>query len=309
MFKTKRKRAVVLALIAFFCTAATTYVAVDWKRLGGGFLAYFKGKSSQAVASGGGSSSGTRVARTPTIGDSRPAPATLPRLAAADMPRHGSTGSTGGGSGGHKSDDDLFKYGDPAAGGIPPGSFIVAQNDTPGGNANNGGAPAPVNGGGPAAPEGAAPAPAGGGEGGGSGGGVGSPAPSPTGSIGGSGDSGIVVGKTPTPAPPAATPPAATPPAATPPAATPPAATPPAPAPTPPVASPPADTPAPAPSQSGTTSDPGTGDGDGDPSGGSTTPISSPPPVTAVPEASNLAMMSLGALFLAVAATRKRKNG
>ena len=43
MFKTKRKRAVVLALIAFFCTAATTYVAVDWKRFGGGFLAYFKG--------------------------------------------------------------------------------------------------------------------------------------------------------------------------------------------------------------------------------------------------------------------------
>jgi hypothetical protein len=281
MFKTKRKRAVVLALIAFFCTAATTYVAVDWKRLGGGFLAYFKGKSSQAVASGGGSSSGTRIARIPTSTDSRPGPATLPRLAAADMPRHGGTG----GSGGHKSDDDLFKYGDPAAGGIPPGSFIVAQNDTPGGNTNNGGAPAPVTGGAPAAPEGTAPAPAGAGEGGGSGGGVGSPAPSPTGSNGGSGDSGIVVGKTPTPAPPATTPPAA---------------------PTPPAPAPVSDSPAPAPSQSGTT-DPG--NGDGDPSGGNTTPISSPAPATAVPEASNLAMMSLGALFLAVAATRKRKNG
>ena len=70
MFKTKRKRAVVLALIAFFCTAATTYVAVDWKRLGGGFLAYFKGKGSQTVASGVGSSSGTRVARIPTSTDS-----------------------------------------------------------------------------------------------------------------------------------------------------------------------------------------------------------------------------------------------
>ena len=309
MFKTKRKRAVVLALIAFFCTAATTYVAVDWKRLGGGFLAYFKGKGSQTVASGGGSQSGTRVARLPASADSHSGAATLPRLATADMSRHG---STGGGSGGHKSDEDLFKYGDPAAGGIPPGSFIVAQNDTPGGHTNNGGAPAPEIGGAPAAPEGAAPAPAGGGDegGGAGGGGVGSPAPSPAGSNGGSGDSGIVVGKTPTPAPPAATPPAATPPAATPPAATPPAATPPAatpPAPTPPVASPPADTPAPAPSQSGTTSDPGTGDGD--PTGGSTTPISSPPPVSAVPEASDLAMMSLGALFLAVAATRKRKNG
>ena len=29
MFKTKRKRAVVLALIAFFCTAAVTYVALS----------------------------------------------------------------------------------------------------------------------------------------------------------------------------------------------------------------------------------------------------------------------------------------
>ncbi len=286
MFKTKRKRAVVLALIAFFCTAATTYVAVDWKRLGGGFLAYFKGKSTQAVASGGGSSSGTRVARTPTIADAHPAAAPLTRLAAADMPRHG---GTDGSSGGHPSDDDLFKYGDPAAGGIPPGSFIVAQNETPGGNTNNGGLPAPAPAAAPAAAEGAAPAPAGGGESGG--GGVSSPAPSPTGSIGGSGDAGIFP-KAPTPSPPPANPPTTTPP--------PPSST--------PVASPPADTPpAPAPGQDGSTSDPG--NGDGDPTGGGTTPISSPAPASAVPEASDLAMMSLGALFLAVAATRKRKNG
>ncbi len=290
MFKTKRKRAVVLALIAFFCTAATTYVAVDWRRVGGGFLAYFKGRSGQAVASGSGSSSGTRVDRTPTGTGSRPGPAALTHVAAADVSRHG--------GGGHKADDDLFKYGDPAAGGIPPGSFIVAQNETPGGNTNGGGAPAPASGGAPAAAEGAAPGSAGGGEGGT--GGVGSPAPSPNGT-GSIGDGGVITRKPPTPSPPAQTPPAPTP------------ATPsPSPAPTTPVASPPATptppSPAPAPIQSGSTSDPGGDTGSGGSGGGNTTPVSSPGTVSAVPEASNLAMMSLGALFLAVAATRKRKN-
>lgn len=265
MFKTKRKRAVVLALIAFFCTAATTYVAVDWKRLGGGFLAYFKGKGSQTVASGGGSSSGTRVARLPTSTDSPQGSATLPRLAAVDMPRHG---STGGGSGGHKPDDDLFKYGDPAAGGIPAGSFVVAQNETPGGG-NSGGTDAPPSIGAPAAPEIAGATSDGDTGGGGS---VTSPAPAPAGTNGGSGDGGVVV-KTPTPPPP---PTSSTP------------------------------TPPP-PTQSG-----GTGaqnPSDGDPTGGGTTPVSPTPPVSAVPEASNAAMMGLGALFLAVAATRQRKNG
>ncbi len=53
--------------------------------------------------------------------------------------------------------------------------------------------------------------------------------------------------------------------------------------------------PTPAPTQSGTTDNP-------------PPPPPPLPPVTAVPEASSLAMMSLGALFLAVAASRKRKQ-
>ena len=258
MFKTKRKRAVVLALIAFFCTAASTYVAVDWRRLGGGFLAYFRGSGATAVASSGGWSSGTGLVHAADLDDAHRSTAELPRLAAAGArhPAH----AIGGGSGSPQSDDDLFKDGDPAAGGVPPGSFVVAQNDVPG-NA----APGLSSGGEAGAPEGAAPAPAGGG-----GGSVSSPAPAP----GGLGDGGIVgTSPTPSPAPPVATPPASP--------------TPPPPA--------PADAPPPAPTQSGST-DPGT-------------PIPPPSPVAAVPEASSLAMMSLGALFLAVAATRRRRHG
>ena len=287
MFKTKRKRAVVLALIAFFCTAAVTYVAVDWKRFGGGFLAFFKGDHGNPVVASHGGSSDSKAGRMAAGDSSHSNGPALPRLAAATSRKHAS-GLTGGANGG-KSDDDLFKYGDPAAGGIPPGSFIVAQNDTPtGGNTGGAGSPAPS--GAPAAPEATGSPAAGGGEGGG--GGVSSPAPAPTGTNGGSTDSGLPGTKTPTPAPP----PAATPPAATPPAQTPPA-------------SPPVDAPAPAPTQSGTTDDPGTPPPP--PSGPTDTPAppsTSLPPVSAIPEASNLAMMSLGALFLAVAASRKRKQ-
>jgi hypothetical protein len=254
MSNNKRKRAVVLALIAFFC-GATTFVSVDWKRFGGGFLAFFKPKSEPlptyaggSLPSGGGTLGGA--------GDSHVGAAALPPLVALGARRHA---NSIGGPGGHKSDEDLFKYGDPAAGGIPANSFVVAQNDTPGGG-NDGGAGAPA-----------------GGEGGP---GVSSPAPAPAGTGAGPGDGGLLGGGTGTP-PPAATPPAATPPAGSPPA------------------SPPIDAPAPAPTQSGTTDDPGT------------LPPSPPPslpPVSAVPEASSLAMMSLGALFLAVAAARKRKQ-
>jgi hypothetical protein len=115
MFKTKRKRAVVLALIAFFLTGATTYVAVDWKRFGGGFLAYFKGKHDTTVASSGnGRSPSVSGHSGNTVGAASPA-AQLPQLALAGTHRHAS--GTGGGSGGRKSDDeDLFKYGNPAAG-------------------------------------------------------------------------------------------------------------------------------------------------------------------------------------------------
>ena len=278
MFNNKRKRAVVLALIAFFC-GATTYVAVDWKRFGGGFLAFFKHKGDPIVASiGGGSSSGAGDHAAP--GDSHANSAPLTLTASGSSRRHP---SGVGGSGAHKSDDDLFKYGDPAAGGIPAGSFLVAQNDTPSGGGNNGGAGAAPSFA-PAAAE-IAVSPAAGGDFGGGGGGVTSPAPAPAGSNGGSGDTGVIVK---TPSPPAATPPAATTPAPSPAA------------------------PAPAPTQSGTsdgnTGD-GGGDGGGDPTGGGTPPASPTPPVSAVPEASNAAMMGLGALFLAVAATRKRRNG
>ena len=285
MSKTKRKRAVVLALIAFFCTAAVTYVAVDWKRFGGGFLAFFKGDHGNPVVASHGGSSDSKAGRMAAGDSSHSNGPALPRLAVATSRKH-TSGLTGGANGG-KSDDDLFKYGDPAAGGIPPGNFIVAQNDAPGGG-NGGGFPSV---GTPAAPE-TSGSPAAGGEGGGSGG-VTSPAPAPAGTNSGSGDSGLTgTGKTPTPAPPAGTPPSASPP----------------PAATPPAASPPADTPpAPAPTQSGTTDDPGT---PAPPIDSPPPPSTSLPPVSAVPEASSLAMMSLGALFLAAAtAARKRKPG
>ena len=269
MLKTKRKRAVVLALIAFFCTAATTYVAVDWKRFGGGFLAYFRGKGDATVASkpgsGIGGSGGVRVASADDVHDSG---ASLPRLAGSNGRKHTAEASHGAG-GGHKSDEDLFKYGDPAAGGIPPGRFIVAENEG-GGGAHGGEGP-------PAAPQ------------------VSSPAPAPEfgapgGSNGGLNDSGLT-GRASTPSssnpppPPPTTPVTPTPPVSGPPAGTPPADT------TPP---PPSD-----PTQAGNT-DPGT-----------PVPPSSPvpsSPVSAVPEASTTSMMALGALLLAVAASRQRKK-
>ena len=98
MFKTKRKRAVVLALIAFFCTAASTYVAVDWKRFGGGFLAFLKGGNGEAVLASKGGSSGSR-AGSPTRGeDARPNTASLPQVASASSRKHaqGVHGGAGG---------------------------------------------------------------------------------------------------------------------------------------------------------------------------------------------------------------------
>jgi hypothetical protein len=277
MASTKRKRAVVLALIAFFC-GATAYVGVDWKRFGGGFLAFFKHKGDPVVATGGAAPSNSHVL--PTSNEGRQSPGPNLSVAAANSHRH--TSSVGGGSGGHKDDEDLFKYGDPAAGGIPAGSFVVAQNDAPGGG-NGGAAPEAPSLGAPAVAEAAASPLSGGDSGAGGGGGVSSPAPAPGGS-GGSGDSGIIV-KSPTPAPS-------------------PAGTPASPTPAP-------SSPAPAPTQSGTgDQNNGGGDGgtDGDPTGGGTTPATPVPPVSSVPEASNAAMMGLGALFLAVAATRQRKG-
>jgi len=285
MFKTKRKRAVVLALIAFFCTAATTYVAVDWKRFGGGFLAYLRGKGDPATALRGTGSSSQRVAQLGSGEASHPPSPALRRLAVATShkPAYGA-----GQGGGHKSEEDLFKYGDPAAGGIPPGSFIVAQNDTPGGGGNGGGnaAPAP----GPAAPEVTSPAP--GPEGGGAGG-----AGAPAGSNGNPGDTGLpnhggtATGGTPTP--PTPTPPVSPPPPISPPPPVTPA---------PPVESPPANPPVTDPIQAGGGTDTGPG---------GTTPTPPPPisaPVSPVPEASSVSMMALGALFLAVAASRRRKT-
>jgi hypothetical protein len=263
MSNNKRKRAVVLALIAFFC-GATTFVSVDWKRFGGGFLAFFKPKSEPlptyaggSLPSGGGTLGGA--------GDSHVGAAALPPLVALGARRHANSIS---GPGGHKSDEDLFKYGDPAAGGIPPGSFLVAQNDTAGSGNAGAGTPAPEGG---AAPETAVNP----GSGDSGSGGVSSPAPAPAGT-GGGGDGGILF-PSPTPSPsPAPTPPVSPP---------------------PPIVSPPTSTPpAPTPTQSGT-NDQGHGNGGGD-----------LPPVSAVPEASDAAMMGLGALFLAVAATRRRKN-
>src|SRR5712672_2670671 len=115
MLKNKRRRAVVLALIAFFCTAAATYVAVDWKRFGGGVLAFFKGgRDDQVAATGAGSGAG-HLGNAPAAANSHPS---LPQVAAVhlDGVKHiaGASGKAG---------DDLFVYGDPAAG-IPPGSFL-----------------------------------------------------------------------------------------------------------------------------------------------------------------------------------------
>jgi hypothetical protein len=228
MLKDKRKRAVVLALLAFFCTAAATYVAVEWKRVGGSLIALVKGKddkgaSNRAVAAS--LAANVAVAKAPAI-DFMPQdePAHQPEVALLNTRRH--VASVGGGSDSFKgkSDDDLFKDGDPAAG-IPPGKFIVAQNDTPS---------APV--GGPDTSDGIA----------GSGlsgvvSGVTGPAPAPTGN-GGSGGGGLLQPSTPVASPPAGTPP---------------------------------------------------------------TPSA---PIPSIPEASSLAMMTLGALFLAVAAARRRNQ-
>jgi len=257
MFKTKRKRAVVLALIAFFCTAAVTYVAVDWKRFGGGFLAFLRGNGEQHLASSGGHAAGAGSGHIDDGATNHANAPSLPQMAAAVAHRKRLAGASGG-SGHGKADDDLFTYGNPAAGGIPPGSFIVAQNDTPSGGGT-----------------GPSPSPSGAGEDSSSsgGGGVTSPAPAPTTGNGGFGDGGLVgTGKTPTTPPP-------------------PSSTPPAPPTTPP-----------APTQSGSTDTPPTPPV-------TPSPPTSLPPVSAVPEASSLAMMSLGALFLAVAAQRKRKKG
>ncbi len=287
MLKTKRKRAVVLALIAFFCTAATTYVAVDWKRFGGGFLAYFRGKGDEAVASkpagGAGSTGDTHIA---SADDSTDKGGPLPRLVSGNSHKHTADASHGAG-GGHKSDEDLFKYGDPAAGGIPPGRFIVADNQGGGSGGEHGGQ-------GPqAGPQVTGPAP--------------QPGPAPDFGAAGPSNSGLsdtgLNGHGSAPSPSTSQNPPPPPTSGTP---TPPAPVPPSPPvsgpPSPPVSGPPAppiDTPAPPPGDQAGTTDPG------DPSG---TPVSPSSPVSAVPEASTTSMMALGALFLAVAATRRRKK-
>lgn len=97
MLKTKRKRAVVLALIAFFCIGATTFVAVDWKRFGGGFLAFLRGKGDTAVATNGAPGGGSSHAVT---SDAPSAPAPAPqRVAIASTRKHtsGAPHGTGGG--------------------------------------------------------------------------------------------------------------------------------------------------------------------------------------------------------------------
>lgn len=245
MLKTKRQRAVALALIAFFCVGATTYVAVDWKRFGGGFLAFLRGKGDAVASSGGGSSAGLRAGQGDAGETSHAHTGSLPAVATASARRHAARGAHDAGG---KSDEDLFKYGDPAAGGIPAGSFIVAQNDTGGGRGDG---PAPDAGPGTPDVDSPAPGPGGVGNGGGGGGGIGG---------GGGGSNG--------------TPPSPPPP----------------PAPNPP-ASPPID---------------GGGVPPVPPGGGGLPPIPSSP--SAVPEASSLSMMALGALFLAVAATRRRND-
>jgi hypothetical protein len=265
MLKNKRRRAVVLALIAFFCTAAATYVAVDWKRFGGGVLAFFKGGRDDQVATTGAGPTGSGAGH---LGDAPAAPnnhASLPQVAAVHLGGAKHIASASG-----KVGDDLFVYGDPAAG-IPPGSFLVASNETPPsvtvgggevplpgtGTPAIGGAPAPAGAGAPAAGGGANPAASGG---------------------GGSGDNSFPTG-TPTTSPTPAPSPGA-----------------PVPVPAPPTTPVP-----PPPTQSGSTDDPPPPP----PSDGGSDPGS---PVSSIPEASTIEMMALGTLFLAVAAQRKRKS-
>jgi hypothetical protein len=247
MLKTRRRRAAVLALIAFFCTAAATYVAVDWKRFGGGILAMFKGQHEDHLVLRG--SSGLPGAGGLHSSDASGASnhqASLPQIASGRS--HGAKRIAGAG----KSADDLFAYGDPAAG-IPAGSFLVASNDTPTPGDVGGGAGAPA---GAGATEGGG-APASGGNGGqsdgGSSSGGGGTGSGGTGS-GGTGGGDTIGGGT------------------------------------------------------GGGSTGGGGDTGGGGTGGGGTGGGVVPPTSAVPEASELAMMSLGALFLAVAAQRKRSK-
>ena len=242
MPKIKRKRLVVLALLAFFCCGAV--VGVDWRRLGGGFLAVLTGKHEPVVVLAGRSpADGSAVA----ANRNAPAQATPQRLATAAVHRHRHGADDASGGHGQQDEDDLFKYGLPAAGGIPAGSFVVAQNDTPGGGrpdipnlsavVSEAGGPAPA------------------------GDGVTGPAPGP---LTGPTDAGLSGGK----APPTPTPSPSPSPAA----------------------------PAPGPS----------GPSDQDPGGdiGATPPSA---PVSTVPETSPLAMTGLAALFIAVAAARRRR--
>jgi hypothetical protein len=235
MPKIKRKRLVVLALLAFFCCGAV--VGIDWRRVGGGFLALINGRHEPVVAAG----SHTPPDADATVASSRDTTtlSTGPRLAPASVRRHARGAAGAGGGHGKPDDEDLFKYGLPAAGGIPAGSFVVAQNEAPaGGNAGTPDVPPPLDAGGPAP----------------AGGDVTSPAPGP---LSGPSDAGVTGGKAPA-------------------------------------------TPAPAPGQSG-----GSGQ---DPGDGGTSPAPSPAPVSAVPESSPLAMMGLAALFIAVAASRRRRT-
>jgi hypothetical protein len=191
MSKTQRQRAIGLALLASLCLVALSTVAVDWKRFGGGFLAFLHGRSGAAGAVAAGSSTGPGASHVADASDTRAGSATLPRSGAL-VPHRGKGG--GGGHGGRTLDADLFEYGDPSAGGIPPGSFVVAQ-DEPEGGGGSGATGAPEAGAGPA-----------GGNSGGDGGGMTAPAPGR--STGKPGDTGLPVaggGSTP-PTPPATDP-------------------------------------------------------------------------------------------------------
>src|ERR1700712_5654717 len=106
MFKTKRKRVVALALIAFFCAGAVNYVAVDWQRFGGGFLAFLRGKGEPHLASAGGGRSSALGGHLADIGTSHSDSPSLPRMAAAVSHRRHTAGA-GSGANGRKSDDDL----------------------------------------------------------------------------------------------------------------------------------------------------------------------------------------------------------
>ena len=239
MPKIKRKRLVVLALLAFFCCGAV--VGVDWRRVHGAFLAFLRGQHDPVVVLGGRSpadADGSAIAANRT-----PPQPPGPRLSTASTRRHAHGGDGAADGHGKPDDDDLFKYGLPAAGGISPGNFVVAQNDAPGGAGP--GSPAVVTDAGGPAPGGD---------------GVTSPAPGP---LVGPTDAGLSGGKVPTTPSPGA--------------------------------------PAPAPGEpTGTDPDPGDGPG--------STPTLPTSPVSAVPETSPLAMMALAALFIAVAASRRRRD-